>query len=139
MRIPYLKLGALCAILLVAGCETAKQSTSEPAFEAPSPANPAFAGEMKKFDAQFPNDKASKYEIESLRFNDEQKFDRKGECHSKSQYPVTIVLLLDASGRVTSSTTNVENGKAACFRQAYNGVQFPKPPMAPYRKPIVMR
>ncbi len=139
MRIPYFKLGALCAVMLAAGCQTTTPASSEPAFEAPSPANPAFAGEMNKFNAQFPNDKASKYEAESLRFNDEQKFDRKGDCHDKSQYPVTIVLVLDASGRVTSSTTNVENSKAACFRAAYSGVQFPKPPMAPYRKPIVMR
>lgn len=135
MRIPYVKLGAVCAIMLAAGCQTATQSSSQPT-EAPSPTNPAFAGEMRKFDAQFPNDKATRYEIESLRFNDEQKLDAKGDCHTKSIYPVTIVLVLDASGRVTSSTTDVENGKAACFRKAYASVQFPKPPTAVYRKPI---
>jgi len=35
--------------------------------------------------------------------------------------------------------TDVENSKAACFRQAYAGVQFPKPPVAPYRKPIILK
>lgn len=138
MRIPFLKLGALCAVLLAAGCQSTGP-TAPDANEAPPPANPAFAGEMNKFNAQFPNDKATKYEIASLRYNDEQKFDRKGDCHAKSIYPVTIILVLDASGRVTSSTTDVENSKAACFRQAYTGVQFPKPPVAPYRKPIMMK
>ena len=138
MRIPYLKLGALCAVMLAAGCQTA--TVNAPAVtETPPPANPAFAGEMTKFNAQFPNDKATKYEVESLRYSDDHKFDRKGDCHAKSVYPVTIVLLIDAKGNVTSTTTDVENGKASCFRQAYAGVQFPKPPFAPYRKPILMK
>jgi hypothetical protein len=94
---------------------------------------------MSKFDAQFPSAKATKYENESLAFNNVQKLDEKGNCHGKSIYPVTIILVLDASGRVTSSTTDVENSKAACFRNAYANVQFPKPPVAPYRKPILLK
>ena len=133
----FFKLGALSAVMLVAACQTTPSSTQP--TEAPSPANPAFAGEMKKFDAQFPNDKASKYETESLRFNNAQNLDAKGDCHGKSIYPITIVLVLDATGRVVSSTTDVDNAKAACFRKAYAAVQFPKPPMAPYRKPIMLK
>lgn len=94
---------------------------------------------MSKFDAQFPSAKATKYENESLAFNNAKKLDEKGNCHGKSIYPVTIILLLDASGRVMSSTTDVENNKAACFRAAYANVQFPKPPIAPYRKPILLK
>jgi hypothetical protein len=33
----------------------------------------------------------------------------------------------------------VENAKAACFRNTYASVQFPKPPIAPYRKAILLR
>ena len=137
MRIPFLKLGALCAIALAAGCSTT--STSTQPTEAPSPPNPAFAGEMSKFNAQFPSAKASQYETETLRFNNEQKLDEKGDCHTKSMYPITIILVLDAAGRVTSSTTDVDNAKAACFRKSYAAVQFPKPPVAPYRKPIMLK
>jgi hypothetical protein len=138
LRISTIKLGALCAVLLATGCQTASV-TAPQANEAPPPANPAFAGEMNKFNAQFPNDKATKYEVESLRYSDDHKFDRKGDCHGKSIYPVTIVLLIDGKGNVTGTTTDVQNAKAACFRQAYVGVQMPKPPFAPYRKPILMK
>jgi hypothetical protein len=40
---------------------------------------------------------------------------------------------------VTRSHTDVENAKAACFRNAYAAVQFPKPPVAPYRKAMHLR
>ncbi len=46
---------------------------------------------------------------------------------------------LDATGKVTNTWTDVENTKAACFRTAYAGVQFPKPPIAPYRKAILLK
>lgn len=138
MRIPFLKIGALAAVMLATACQTTPQAPSQ-ANEAPSPANPLFAGEMSKFNAQFPNDKATKYEAETLRFNNEKNLDEKGECHGKSIYPITIILVLDASGRVTSSTTDVDNAKTACFKKAYASVQFPKPPMAPYRKPIILK
>ena len=139
MRTHILKLTAICALLLAAGCQTTGSSSDSTKVEAPSPKNPAFTTEMSKFDAQFPSAKATKYENESLAFNNVQKLDEKGNCHGKSIYPVTIILVLDASGRVTSSTTDVENSKAACFRNAYANVQFPKPPVAPYRKPILLK
>ncbi|MEJ7805079.1 MAG: hypothetical protein WKG03_04055 [Telluria sp.] len=142
MRTPFLTLTAICTLLIAAGCETTGTSStsgSAPQVEAPSPKNPAFATEMSKFDAQFPSAKATKYETETLAFNNARKLDEKGNCHGKSMYPVTIILLLDASGRVTSSTTDVDNAKAACFRAAYADVQFPKPPIAPYRKPILLK
>ncbi len=130
----------LCAAVLMAGCETTGTKEVDPnAVEAPSPKNPDFAGEMSKFDAQFPNAKATKYENESIAFNNERKLDQKGNCHGKSKYPVTIVLVLDAEGKVTKTMTDVENAKAACFRSAYTGVQFPRPPMAPYRKAILLK
>ncbi len=140
LRTPFLKLTAICTLLIAAGCETTGSSGGSAAQnEAPPPKNPGFAAEISKFDAQFPSAKATKYENETLAFNNAQKLDEKGNCHGKSMYPVTIVLLLDATGRVTSSTTDVENAKAACFRAAYAGVQFPKPPVAPYRKPILLK
>jgi len=141
LRIPFIKLGALCAVLLATGCGTTSTtgSTSGPANEAPPPKNPAFTSEMSKFNAQFPNAKNMAYEEITLAFNNANKLDEKGSCHGKSMYPVTIILILDAEGRVTSSTTDVENSKAACFRKAYAGVQFPRPPVAPYRKPIMLK
>jgi hypothetical protein len=130
----------LCAAVLMAGCETTGSKQADPnAVEAPSPKNPDFAGEMARFDAQFPNAKATKYENESIAFNNDRKLDQKGDCHGKSTYPVTIVLVLDAEGKVTKTMTDVENAKARCFRSAYDGVQFPRPPMAPYRKAILLK
>lgn len=133
----YFHAATLCAILLASGCQTVGD-TANP-NEAPSPKNPAFSTELSKFDKQFPNAKATAYETETLAFNNEHKLDEKGNCHGKSIYPVTIILMLDAEGRVTSSITDVENAKAKCFRKAYAGVKFPRPPFAPYRKPIALK
>lgn len=135
----YLKMGAMSALMvLAAGCSTLGVG-GPPADEAPPPANPNFAAEMDKFNKQFPNDKATKYEEVSLNYNNAKKLDEKGNCHDMSKYPVVIVLTLDASGKVLKSTTDVENRKAACFRDAYAGVQLPAPPFAPYYKPIKLR
>ena len=141
MRLPFIKVSALCAALLIAGCQTSPTGApgASDAPEAPSPANPAFQGEMAKFNAQFPNDKATKYENDSIAYNNEKKFDEKNGCHGKARNPITIVLVLDANGKVTSTTTDVENAKAKCFRDTYANVQFPRPPMAPYRKAILLK
>lgn len=130
---------ATLTLTLLAGCQTMSTPGGAGRDEAPPPANPAFAGGMAKFNAQFPSDKATKYEDVSLKFNNEKKLDERGNCHDKSKYPVTIVLTLDADGKVTDSVTDVSNAKAECFRKAYAGVQFPKPPVAPYYKPIQLR
>ena len=137
----YFKLAALSIALLAAGCQsTGTTTTGAPNPNEPMPPkNAGFTSEMAKFNAQFPSAKVSAYEDTSLAFNNQKKLDEKGNCHGKSIHPVTIMLILDASGRVTSTMTDVENAKAACFRQAYGGVQFPKPPMAPYRKPIILK
>lgn len=134
----YFKLGALCAVMLAAGCQSTGPSAPNP-NEAPPPKNAGFASEMSKFDKQFPSAKNTAYETETLAFNNANKLDEKGNCHGKSIYPVTIMLILDAEGRVTSSMTDVENAKAQCFRKAYAGVKFPRPPVAPYRKPIILK
>lgn len=135
-----LKLAALGAAVLLAGCQSMSGSGSGANDnEVPPPKNPEFAGEIAKFDAQFPNANATRYENESIAYNNAQKFDEKNGCHDKSKYPVTIILQLDAAGKVTRSVTDVENAKAACFRNNYAAAQFPKPPMAPYRKAILLR
>ncbi|MQA21950.1 hypothetical protein [Rugamonas rivuli] len=139
MKTAFLKIGAVGALMLMAaGCSTMGIGGAAK-DETPPPANPAFATEMAKFNAQFPNDKASKYEDVSINFNNTNKLDERGNCHDKSKYPVVIVLTLDASGKVIRTTTDVENSKAACFRQAYASVQLPAPPFAPYLKPIKLR
>ncbi len=137
-----MKISAICALLLAAGCQTTGDTTGSstpPQNETPPPSNPQFAGQMAKFEKQFPNAKNTKYEDDSLAFNNANKLDMKGNCHGKSAYPVVILLTLDASGRVTDTMTDVQNSKAECFRKAYAGVQFPKPPVAPYFKPIRLK
>lgn len=134
----YLILSAIGAMALLAGCQTMSTQPSQ-ANEPTPPANPAYAGEMAKFNAQFPNDKAMKYENISINYNNNLKLDEKGNCHGLSKYPVIVVLLLDAQGKVTGSTADVQNAKADCFRQSYASAQFPPPPFAPYRKPIKLK
>ncbi|MYM84485.1 hypothetical protein GTP44_21360 [Duganella sp. FT50W] len=138
MKTNILKIAAASAVAMIAaGCA----STGGGAWnnEPPPAANPNFASEMNKFNAQFPNDKASKYEEVSLNYNNAKKLDDRGNCHDINKYPVVIILTLDASGKVTRTTTDVEGKKAECFRQAYADVQLPPPPFAPYQKPIRLR
>lgn len=139
MRNHSLTLAALAATMLLAGCQGMPGPTSAMADDPVWPVNPQFAGEKAKFDAQFPNDKVSKYEAESIAYNNAQKLDERNGCHEKAKNPITIILLLDASGKVSNSVTDVENPKAACFRQTYAAAQFPRPPIAPYRKAILLR
>jgi hypothetical protein len=134
----YLKIAAISAVMFVAaGCSTMGGGPSD--NEPPPAVNPNFASEMNKFNAQFPNDKATKYEEISLNYNNAKKLDERGNCHDLSKYPVVIVLTLDAQGKVTRTTTDVEGKKAECFRQAYASAQLPPPPFAPYLKPIRLR
>lgn len=139
MRNPFIKLGALCAMAALAtGCQT-MSGGSQGADEPAPAANPGYAAEMNKFNAQFPNPAAMKYEDESLAWNNAKKLDEKGNCHDITKWPVTIILTLDATGKVVDSTTDVQGKKAECFRTNYASAQFPKPPFAPYRKPIKLR
>lgn len=146
MKTQFLKMSALCALMAVAaGCSTMSGSTSgsspstPPENETAPPANPGFAAQMEKFNAQFPNDKATKYEEVSINYNNAQKFDDRGNCHDMSRFPVTIALTLDATGKVVSTTTDVTGKKAECFRKGYADVKFPAPPFAPYIKAIKLR
>jgi hypothetical protein len=133
----YFKIAAISAVMFVAaGCST---MGGPPANEPPPVTNPNFASEMNKFNAQFPNEKATKYEEISLNYNNTHKLDERGNCHDLSKYPVVIVLTLDAQGKVTRTTTDIEGKKAECFRQAYASAQLPPPPFAPYLKPIRLR
>lgn len=127
---------ASATLLLFSGCASLHPTASD---EAPPPANPDFASAMARFNAQFPNEQASRYEEVSINYNNNLKLDERGNCHQRSKYPVVIVLTLDASGKVIGSTTDVMNAKAECFRQAYAAVQLPPPPFAPYQKPIRLR
>lgn len=139
MKTHTLKIAASAAVMMIAtGCSTMGGSSWQKDEPAP-PQNPNFAVEMNKFNAQFPNDKASKYEEVSLNFNNAQKLDERGNCHDIARHPVVIVLTLDAAGKVTRTTTDVEGKKAECFRQAYASAQLPPPPFAPYQKPIRLR
>lgn len=132
-------LAALAAALLLAACQSTPKSNADMPDDPVWPVNPQFAGEKAKFDAQFPNDKVSKYETESIAFNNAQKLDERDGCHEKGKNPITIILLLDASGKVANSVTDVENPKAVCFRKTYASAQFPRPPIAPYRKAMLLR
>jgi hypothetical protein len=134
----HLTIGTIAAAALLAGCQT--MSTQAPQADEPlPPPNPAYAGEMAKFNAQFPNDKAMKYEDISINYNNNLKLDEKGNCHGMSIHPVIVVLQLDAQGKVVNTTADVKNAKAECFRQLYASAQFPPPPFAPYRKPIKLK
>ncbi len=135
----YFTYSTIAALALLAGCQTMSPQPKLAADEPLPPPNPAYAGEMAKFNAQFPNDKAMKYEDISINYNNNLKLDEKGNCHSLSIHPVIVVLQLDAQGKVTNTTADVKNAKADCFRQLYASAQFPPPPFAPYRKPIKLK
>ena len=141
MHRPSIQLSAVLAILALstlAGCQSTG-SLSAPQDDAAPPGNPGFASEIAKFNAQFPNPRASQYEEVSLDYNNTNKLDERGNCHDLARHRVVVVLLLDQDGKVTGSTANVQSKKAQCFQQLYASAQFPRPPFAPYRKPLDLR
>lgn len=133
-----IKLSTLAAMLALAGCQSMGALTSAQDEPAP-PGNPGFAGEIAKFHAQFPNPQASAYEEVSLNYNNANKLDERGNCHDLAKHHVIVVLLLDKEGKVTGSTADVQSKKAQCFQNLYASAQFPRPPFAPYRKPLNLR
>lgn len=138
MHISSTKLSAMAAMLALAGCQSMGSLTAQQDEAAP-PGNPGFASEIAKFNAQFPNPQASQYEELSLSYNNANKLDERGNCHDLAKHHVIVVLLLDKDGKVTGSTADVHSKKAQCFQELYASAQFPRPPFAPYRKPLNLR
>src|SRR5271165_1259457 len=50
---------------------------------------------------------------------------------------VDLLLVVEASGRISSAYTDTESKKARCFRKVYVGVKAPIPPLSPL--PLRMR
>ena len=101
--------------------------------------NPHFSKELACYHVQSAHPEARPYEARMMRYGYANMVDERGDCYSRSSYPVTIILLIDTTGKVARSVTDVQGAKAACLREAYTGRQFSAPPWAPFRMAISLR
>ena len=71
-------------------------------------------------------------------FNNEHRLDERDGCYFKEGGRLTQILEIDASGKVVAHFTNRPGLGADCWRAAYLGVVFPRPPFAPFWAKLVM-
>lgn len=83
-------------------------------------------------------DATSAYAEAWANFNNEHGLDERDGCYFKAEGELTQILEIDASGKVVGYFADKDNGRARCWERTYLGVEFPKPPFAPYWHKLVM-
>jgi hypothetical protein len=60
-------------------------------------------------------------------------------CYDKNiGQRVSLILIVDHTGRITDSYGDNKTAKAKCFKAAYKGAQMPIPPFAPFPVQLAM-
>jgi hypothetical protein len=66
--------------------------------------------------------------------------DKNSGCYEKNVgQRISLILIVDRSGRITDSYSDSKTAKAKCFKAAYKGAQMPIPPFAPFPVQLAMR
>lgn len=65
-------------------------------------------------------------------FNNSNGLDERDGCYFMQGAALMQILEIDAEGRVVAHFANVASPSAACWKATYLGVDFPKPPYAPF-------
>lgn len=99
-----------------------------------------FAQANARADAQWKRRHAetSKYADVWAAFNNAQHLDERDGCYFKAEGELTQILEIDAAGKVAGYYTDRDNARSQCWRATYLGLDFPKPPFAPYWHKLVM-
>lgn len=65
-------------------------------------------------------------------YNQARRLDEKDGCYLKAKGPSRHILVINASGTVVQFLSDPDSDREICLRYSYLGVQFPKPPYAPF-------
>jgi hypothetical protein len=75
-----------------------------------------------------------------VRSQNAQHLDEKSGCYEKNiGQRISLILMVDRTGRITESYSDSKAAKAKCFKVAYKGAQMPIPPFAPFPVQLAMR
>ena len=75
-----------------------------------------------------------------VRSQSAQRLDINSGCYEKNVgQRISLILIVDRSGRITDAYSDSKEAKAKCFKAAYKGAQMPIPPFAPFPVQLAMR
>jgi hypothetical protein len=117
-----------CAGLLIAAC------TASP------PATENFQSALALFNRAKDLPGFTDYVSVFVRSQSAQHLDKNSGCYEKNVgQRISLILIVDRSGRITDSYSDSKTAKAKCFKAAYKGAQMPIPPFAPFPVQLAMR
>jgi len=120
--------GGILAALLIAAC-----SASPPAAD-------TYASATALYDRAKDLPGFADYVIAFVRSQNAQHLDEKSGCYAKNVgQRISLILVVDRSGRIVQSYSDSKTPKAKCFKAAYLGAQMPIPPFTPVPVQLVMR
>lgn len=66
--------------------------------------------------------------------------DERSGCYAKNVGErISLILIVDRTGKIVAAYSDSNTAKAKCFRAAYKGAQMPIPPFIPLPVQLVMR
>jgi hypothetical protein len=75
-----------------------------------------------------------------VRSQSAQRLDINSGCYEKNVgQRISLILIVDRSGRIADSYSDSKTAKAKCFKAAFKGAQMPIPPFAPFPVQLAMR
>lgn len=81
--------------------------------------------------AQFNND--------WLSFNNANQIDEKGHCYLIGGPTEVIILIQNRLGTIQNVVVENDNKKTRCFKEAFIGKKYPKPPFSPFYHYMIMK
>jgi hypothetical protein len=80
------------------------------------------------------------YVIAFVKSQNARHLDEKSGCYAKNiGRRISLILMVDRSGRVVQSYSDSNTPKAKCFKAAYVGAQMPIPPFVPLPVQLAMQ
>jgi hypothetical protein len=118
----------VCAGLLIAACA------------ASPPATDNFQSALALFNRAKDLPGFTEYVNVFVRSQSAQHLDKDSGCYEKNVgQRISLILIVDRSGRITDAYSDSKAAKAKCFKAAYKGAQMPIPPFAPFPVQLAMR
>jgi hypothetical protein len=84
------------------------------------------------------DEKYANFTNEWLMFNNTNSIDSKGKCYLLGDNKEEIILVQNQLGTIQYLIAENENEKTQCFREAFVGQKYPRPPFAPFFHQLTM-
>jgi hypothetical protein len=120
--------GIICSVLLIAACAASR------------PTADSYQSALALFDRAKDLPGFADYVNLFVRSQSVQHLDTSSGCYDKNVgQRISLILIVDRTGRITDAYSDSKIPKAKCFKAAYKGAHMPIPPFAPLPVPLAMR